>query len=93
VQIPTGTSVERDYATFASKYQTTGGSVTASRHLNFLLRQIPADRAADYNAFVRAVQSDEAQEFTLERRDIPLPSDSVNPAASSSEPRPKSPKR
>jgi hypothetical protein len=67
VHTPTGTSVERDYATFASKYQATGGSVTASRHLNFLLRQIPADRAADYNAFVRAVQSDEAQEFTLER--------------------------
>jgi Trk K+ transport system NAD-binding subunit len=32
-----------------------------------LLREISADRAADYNAFVRAVQSDEAQEFTLER--------------------------
>ena len=93
VHTPTGTSVERDYATFASKYQGSGGSVTASRHVNFLLRQIPADRAADYNAFVRAVQSDEAQEFTLERRDIPLPSDSAAPAASSSEPRPKSPKR
>jgi hypothetical protein len=92
VHTPTGTSVERDYATFASKYQATGGSVTASRHLNFLLRQIPADRAADYNAFVRAVQSDEAQEFTLERRDIPLPSDSAAPAASS-KPGPKPPKR
>jgi Domain of Unknown Function with PDB structure (DUF3857) len=67
---PTGTSVERDYATFASKYQASDGGVTASRHLNFLLRQIPTDRAADYNAFVRAVQSDEAQEFTLERGDV-----------------------
>jgi len=67
VRTPTGTSVERDYATFASRYQASGGSITASRHLNFLLRQIPTDRAADYNAFVRAVQSDEAQEFTLER--------------------------
>jgi hypothetical protein len=67
VRAPTGTSVERDYATFASKYQASGGAVTASRHLNFLLREISADRAADYNAFVRAVQSDEAQEFTLER--------------------------
>ncbi len=64
---PTGTSVERDYATFASKYQASGGSVTASRHLNFLLREISAERAADYNAFVSAVRSDEAQEFTLER--------------------------
>jgi hypothetical protein len=92
VHTPTGTSVERDYATFASKYQAVGGSVTASRHVNFLLRQIPADRAADYNAFVRAVQSDEAQEFTLERRDIPLPSDSADPATSS-KPGPKPPKR
>jgi hypothetical protein len=67
VRTPTGTSVDRDYATFASKYQASGGAVTASRHLNFLLREISTDRAADYNTFVRAVQSDEAQEFTLER--------------------------
>jgi hypothetical protein len=67
VRTPTGTSVERDYATYASKYQASSGAVTASRHLNFLLRQISADRGADYNAFVRAVQNDEAQEFTLER--------------------------
>jgi hypothetical protein len=67
VRTPTGTSVERDYATYASKYQASSGAVTASRHLDFLLREIPADRAADYNAFVHAVQNDEAQEFTLER--------------------------
>jgi len=71
-QAPTGTSVERDYATFASKYQASDGGVTASRHLIFLQRQIAADRAADYNAFVRAVQSDEAQEFTLERANAAL---------------------
>jgi hypothetical protein len=53
--------------------------VTAERHLNFLRREVSADRAADYNAFVRAVQSDEAQEFTLERGSVaseqPLPND------------------
>jgi hypothetical protein len=27
---------------------------------------VSAERAADYNAFVRAVQNDEAQEFVLE---------------------------
>jgi hypothetical protein len=64
---PTGTSVERDYATFASKYAASGATVTATRHLNFLLREVQGDRAADYNAFVRAVQGDEAQEFMLER--------------------------
>ena len=65
--VPTGTSVERDYATFTSKYQETGDTVTASRRLNFLLREVSADRVADYSAFIRAVQNDEAQEFTLDR--------------------------
>ncbi len=70
---PTGTSVERDYATFVSKYSVQGpdsnGSVTltASRHVHFLLREVPASRAMDYKAFVHAVQNDEAQDFTLER--------------------------
>jgi hypothetical protein len=66
-QTPTGTSVERDYATYASQYSVKGSALTASRHIRFLLRQIPGARAADYNAFLHAVQSDEAQDFTLER--------------------------
>jgi hypothetical protein len=65
VRTPTGTAVVRDYATFASKYQASAAAVTASRHLNFLSRQVPADRVADYNAFLRAVQNDESQEFLL----------------------------
>jgi hypothetical protein len=69
VQTPTGTAVQRDYATYASQYSAKGPTVTASRHINFLLREIPADRAADYNAFLHAVQNDEAQDFTLERED------------------------
>ncbi len=64
---PTGTSVQRDYATFASHYEAKGSTITASRHINFILREVSAERAADYNAFLRAVQSDEAQDFTLER--------------------------
>jgi len=93
--IPTGTSVERDYATFASKYQASAGAITAERHLNFLLREISAGRAADYNAFVRAVQNDEAQEFTLERPGTPLPAESAKPAvaASPSKPKQSPPKR
>ena len=82
VRTPTGTSVERDYATYSSKYQASSGAVTASRHLNFLLRQISADRGADYNAFVRAVQTDEAQEFVLTRGDAPVPARNVVPAVS-----------
>jgi hypothetical protein len=70
---PTGTSVERDYATFVSKYTIEGpdsagnATLTASRHIHFLLREVPASRATDYKAFVHAVQNDEAQDFTLER--------------------------
>jgi hypothetical protein len=66
VHPPTATSVVRDYATFASQYQATAGTITASRHLNFLSRQVPADRAADYNAFLHAIQNDQSQEFLLE---------------------------
>ena len=66
-RVPTGASVERDYATFASKYSANGLTLTASRHVNFLLREVPAARIADYNAFLHAVQSDQTQDFTLER--------------------------
>jgi hypothetical protein len=66
-QTPTGTSVERDYATYNSQYSAKGSTITASRHIKFILREVPGTRAADYNAFLRAVQSDEAQDFTLER--------------------------
>lgn len=66
-QTPTGTAVQRDYATFASQYSAKGPIITASRHINFLLREVPAERSADYNAFLRAVQNDEAQDFTLDR--------------------------
>jgi len=72
-QTPTGTSVQRDYATFASQYSAKGPTITASRHIHFLLRHVPAERAADYNAFLRAVQSDEAQDFTLDRKPAPAP--------------------
>jgi hypothetical protein len=68
-QIPTGTSVARDFATYTSEYSAKEATVTASRHLNFILKEIPADRVADYNAFLRAVQNDESQVFTLERAD------------------------
>ncbi len=71
--IPTGTSVARDFATYTSQYSAKDATVTASRHLNFILKEIPADRAADYNAFLRTVQNDESQIFTLERADTTPP--------------------
>ena len=65
VQTPAATSVARDYATFASKYDGHLNTVNASRHINFLKREIPAERATDYNAFLRAVQNDQAQMLVL----------------------------
>ncbi len=71
-QWPTGTSVARDYATFASKYGSSpvdgtasAITLTASRKINFIARELPAARAADYAAFLRAVQNDEAQAFVI----------------------------
>ena len=63
---PAGTSVERDYATYSSEYSARGSTVTAARRIRFISRELPGDRGADYNAFLHAVQSDEAQDFTLE---------------------------
>jgi hypothetical protein len=84
VQTPAGTSVQRDYATFASQYSAKGTTITASRHINFLLREVPAERAADYNAFLRAVQNDEAQDFTFDRERTPTPG--AKPAAPTAAP-------
>jgi hypothetical protein len=65
IQTPAATSVARDYASFTSKYSGSQNTVVASRHIVFLKREIPGDRAADYNAFLRAVQSDAAQRIVL----------------------------
>jgi hypothetical protein len=88
---PTGTSVQRDYAIFASQYSVKGPVVTASRHINFLLRQVPADRTADYNAFLHAVQSDQAQFFTLDRESPPEPATKPASSTATSPPTSKSP--
>jgi hypothetical protein len=69
VELPTGTIVDRDYATFVSRYNTDSGTVTAVRHINFIHRQVKADRVPDYAAFLHAVQTDQAQLFTLTRTD------------------------
>jgi hypothetical protein len=65
VEAPAGTSVKRDYATFSSTYSAKLNTLTATRHVDFLARELPADRAADYNAFFRTIQNDQTQRFTL----------------------------
>jgi Domain of Unknown Function with PDB structure (DUF3857) len=65
VQTPAGTSVTRDYATYTSKYSATADVLTASRQIKFLLSEVSAERAMDYNAFLHAIQSDQAQQIVL----------------------------
>jgi hypothetical protein len=65
IQTPVATTVTRDYASFSSKYSGSQNSAVGSRHINFAKREIPADRVADYNAFLHAVQNDAAQRFVL----------------------------
>ena len=88
---PTGTAVQRDYATFASQYSAKGLTATASRRIHFLLKEVPADRAADYNAFLRAVLNDESQDFTLDHQSLPAPA--TKPAAPTANPETVNPKR
>jgi hypothetical protein len=66
---PAGTSVKRDYATFTSAYSSKANIINFSRHLNFLLPEIPSDRSLDLNAFIHAVQSDQSQLFVLDKPD------------------------
>lgn len=67
-RVPPGTAVTRDYAEFSSNYSAQGETIAATRKIRFVSRSLSATRAADYNAFVHAVQNDQAQEFTLDRR-------------------------
>jgi hypothetical protein len=85
-EVPTGTVVDRDYATFVSRYNTQSAVITASRHINFLHRQVPADHSADYAAFLHAVQTDQSQHFVLTRSDVQA--SSAKPGTQKPAPRP-----
>ena len=65
-QPPIAVAVTRDYADFKSTYAFDGHTVSASRTLNFKMRELPAERASDYLAFVHAVQADAAQTLMVE---------------------------
>ncbi|HKV24803.1 MAG TPA: DUF3857 domain-containing protein [Candidatus Acidoferrum sp.] len=73
VEVPAGTTLNRDFATYSSEYSAKDDVISASRHANFILREIPADRAVECDAFLHAVQNDESQLFTLERAAAPPP--------------------
>jgi tetratricopeptide (TPR) repeat protein/transglutaminase-like putative cysteine protease len=72
-QTPVGVAVTRDYAEFKSVYTFAKHSFTAERILNFKMRELPASRAGDYEAFSRAVESDENQSFIVENNSTGAP--------------------
>jgi tetratricopeptide (TPR) repeat protein/transglutaminase-like putative cysteine protease len=72
-QTPVGVSVARDYAEFKSVYGFENHIFTAERILNFKMRELPASRAGDYDAFSRAVESDENQSFIVENNSTGAP--------------------
>jgi tetratricopeptide (TPR) repeat protein/transglutaminase-like putative cysteine protease len=72
-QPPVGVAVTRDYAQFKSVYGFENHVFTAERILNFKMRDLPASRAGDYDAFSRAVESDESQSFLVENDSAAAP--------------------
>ena len=58
---PVGISASRDYAEFKSGYRFENHVLTASRSLDFKMRELPPARASDYLAFTHTVQADENQ--------------------------------
>ena len=88
IRTPTGTSVERDYAAYSSQYGAEGTTVSATRKMNFISRDLPMTRAVDYSAFVRAVQNDENQRFVLEGTGAASKPTPAKPAENSAETKP-----
>jgi tetratricopeptide (TPR) repeat protein/transglutaminase-like putative cysteine protease len=72
-QTPVGVSVARDYAEFKSVYGFENHIFIAERILNFKMRELPSSRAGDYDAFSRAVESDESQSFVVENNSTGAP--------------------
>lgn len=65
-QAPVGVSIAHDYAEFRTSYQFADHVVAASRSLVFKMRELPASRAGEYAAFMRAVAADENQPLIVE---------------------------
>jgi tetratricopeptide (TPR) repeat protein len=68
VKLPIGVDVKRDYAEYHSSYKVLNNELLTSRSLKTSVSEIPYDRQADYAAFVRVVDSDQAQIIRLENQ-------------------------
>jgi Flp pilus assembly protein TadD len=65
-QPPVAIAIGHDYADFKSTYQFEDHVLSATRSLNFKMRELPADRTGDFLAFTRAVVADESQPLVVE---------------------------
>jgi Flp pilus assembly protein TadD/transglutaminase-like putative cysteine protease len=63
---PVPLSIRRDYGEYKSSYKVEGQQLTVERVLNMKVRELPAARRSDYQAFTRTVRTDEAQKFYVE---------------------------
>lgn len=68
VRLPIAVDLKRDYAEYHSSYTFENGQLTASRKLQVLLAEIPAERREDYASFRRTVEADQAQSVTLDNK-------------------------
>ncbi|MFN8060323.1 MAG: DUF3857 domain-containing protein [Vicinamibacterales bacterium] len=62
---PTDVSLTRDYGSYRASYAVTGQVLTASRTFTLGVDSLPADRSADYLAFVAAIQADVQQAISV----------------------------
>lgn len=81
-RVPAGVSMERDYASYESRYKTEGSVFSAVRRIRFKAREVAAEHASDYQTLLRAVAADEAQALSLEN---PTANPSVIPATATAD--------
>jgi tetratricopeptide (TPR) repeat protein/transglutaminase-like putative cysteine protease len=80
-QAPIAIAVAHDYAEFKSSYHFENHILTATRSLNFKMRELPADRTGDYLAFTRTVAADEGQLLVVENSITGSPTIPANASA------------
>lgn len=68
IKLPIGVDVKRDYAEYRSSYKVLNNELVASRSLKTTVPEVPYERQADYAAFVRVVNSDQAQQVRVDNQ-------------------------
>ena len=65
-RLPLPLKLTRDYAEYNSTYKLEGNTLLVERTFKLRQRELPADRAPDYRAFVASARADEEQTVSLE---------------------------